>query len=289
MFSIWQAAAFARWSALRIITLMQMLDIVKADPAGNITIFVLNGQELDAAGRVKAAKTLLADKGLGAEQVGFVSPPAGEDGLWRLTMMGGEFCGNAARSLGLFAARKMGLHGRRKFTVDVSGAAHPVAVDVDCDSGDAAAAIPPPAPGALAFDGETLPVYRFDGISHVIVEDAPPDKSTFFKVKALFESRFGKPDALGVMFYDSVKDFLRPAVYVYSSESLVFESSCGSGAAALACHRLSKMNDMDAVIPVKQPGGLITARVITAGGVLEHIWIGGKVTLSGRTGRTACT
>ena len=259
---------------------MRILNIVKADPAGNITIFVLNGQELDAAGRVKAAKTLLADKELRAEQAGFVSAPAEEDGLWRLTMMGGEFCGNAARAFALLVARRKGFSGRQAFTVGVSGAARPVNVDVDCDSGDAAAAIPPPVPGGLGFDGKTLPVYRFDGISHVIVENAAPEKNTFFKVKALFEARFGRPDALGVMFYDSVKDFMRPAVYVYPSESLVFESSCGSGSAALACHSLSKMDGMDAVIPVKQPGGVITARVVTEDGLPRHIWIGGKVTLS---------
>jgi diaminopimelate epimerase len=263
---------------------MQILNIVKADPAGNITIFVLNGPDLDSAAREEAVKILLADKELRAEQVGFVFAPGTKNGLWRLTMMGGEFCGNAARAFGLLVARMKGLSGRQAFTVDVSGAPHPVNVDVDCDSGDAAVAIPPPNAGApalgggLVFDGKTLPVYRFDGISHVIAEDATPDKTTFFKVKALFQARFGKPEALGVMFYDTVKEIMRPVVYVYSSKSLVFESSCGSGAAALACYRFEKMND--ATLSVKQPGGLITTRVITEDGKVKHILIGGKVLLS---------
>jgi diaminopimelate epimerase len=279
-----------------------MLDIVKADPAGNITIFVLNCRDLDAAERAAAAKILLADKDLQAEQVGFVFAPTAEvsahkaevsaptaevsahkaeNGLWRLTMMGGEFCGNAARAFGLLAARWSGLRGRQQFTVEVSGAPAPVAVDVDCDGGAAAAAIPPPeAGGGIVFDGKTLPVYRFDGISHVIMEDAAPDRRTFFEVKALFEARFGKPDALGVMFRDTAEGIMRPAVYVYATESLVFESSCGSGVAAFACYRFEKMNGADALMSVKQPGGVITARVVTEDRRIKHIWIGGGVTLS---------
>ena len=261
---------------------MQIINIVKADPAGNITIFVLNGPELDAAERAGVAKILLADGELRAEQVGFVSAPKREDGLWRLTMMGGEFCGNAARAFGLLIARRNGLRGRQKFTVEVSGTPRPVMVDVDCDSGEAAAAITPPeAAGTLVLDNKTLPVYRFDGISHVIAENIAPDKTVFFNVKTLFEARFGKSDALGVMFCDSAKDFMYPAVYVYKGESFMFESSCGSGAAAFACHNHGKMNGIDAVIPVKQPGGVITARVITEDGLPRHIWIGGKVILSG--------
>jgi diaminopimelate epimerase len=261
---------------------MQTLNIVKAAPAGNITIFVLNGGDMDAAARAEAAKILLADERLRAEQVGFVYAPGTEDGLWRLSMMGGEFCGNAARAAGLLVARRGGLRGRQRFTVEVSGAMSPVAVDVDCDSGDAAAAISPPlgAPkgGALVFNGKTLPVYRFDGISHVIAEDAVPDKKTFFGIKALFEERLGRTDALGVMFYDTAENFMRPAVYVYATESLIFESSCGSGTAAIACYNFEKNNA--AVIPVRQPGGVITARAAVEGGRLKHIWIGGKVILS---------
>jgi diaminopimelate epimerase len=266
---------------------MQNLNIVKADPAGNITIFVLNGLNLDAAARTEAAKILLADEELRAEQVGFVYAPVTEDGLWRLSMMGGEFCGNAARSFGLLVARMGKLRGRQRFTVEVSGAMIPVAVDVDCDSGEAAAAIAPPlsAPkgllkgGEILFAGKSLPVYRFGGISHVIAEDAAPDKKTFFRIKALFEERFGRTDALGVMFYDTAENFMRPAVYVYATESLIFESSCGSGTAALACYNFEKKNA--AVIPVRQPGGIITARLSVEGGRLKHVWIGGKVILSG--------
>ncbi|MDR2097469.1 MAG: hypothetical protein LBP37_03015, partial [Spirochaetaceae bacterium] len=225
---------------------MRILDIVKADPAGNITVFVLNGQDLGQRERILAVKALLADKALRAEQAGFVSAPPRDSqpgALWRLTMAGGEFCGNAARSFGLFVARKTGLRGRQTVNVLVSGAKEPVAVDVDCDTGEAAAAIPAPhSGGALCFEGKTLPFYHFDGISHIIAEDIPPKESIFFKIKALFESQNARAaSALGVMFYDTARKFMQPAVYVYAADTFFFETSCGSGSAALACLGFDKL------------------------------------------------
>ena len=83
-------------------------EIVCANPAGNITIFVLNPPR-GKAERVQTAETLMVDPDLKAEQVGFVYPPATPSGLWRLEMAGGEFCGNASRSFWLLDALKSGL------------------------------------------------------------------------------------------------------------------------------------------------------------------------------------
>ncbi|MDR1363640.1 MAG: hypothetical protein LBJ35_06285 [Spirochaetaceae bacterium] len=261
---------------------MRILDIAIADPAGNITVFVLNGQDLGARERVDAAKRLLSDKTLRAEQVGFVSEPVCNGGLWRLTMMGGEFCGNAARSFGLFIAKKTGLRGEQSVVVEVSGAARPVTVDVDCAAGTAAAELPPPlANSFLPYMGVDLPVYHFDGITHVIAENIAPDKKTFFNIKNLFAAQHDKiPDAFGVMFYDAVKDIMRPAVYVRATETLVFESSCGSGSAAFACRRFANSVEGENIIPVRQPGGVITACVTKQGGAVKQIKIGGMVAIS---------
>ncbi|MDR0662871.1 MAG: hypothetical protein LBF80_02170 [Spirochaetaceae bacterium] len=264
--------------------IVKTLNIVKADPAGNITVFVLNGEDLGEAERLRAAGLLLADKALGAEQAGFVSAPPPDGGLWRLTMAGGEFCGNAARSFGLFVARKMGLSGRQTVNVLVSGAEGTLAVDVDCDSGEACAAIPPPYDGGgIYFDGKPLNYYRFGGISHIIACDIEPGAETFFRIKELYESQNNFPrDALGVMFYDTAKKFMRPAVYVYAADTFVFETSCGSGSAALACRIFERLPPSAAQqsIPIKQPGGIITVGITGQGKVVKSITIGGRVYLS---------
>jgi hypothetical protein len=159
-------------------------------------------------------------------------------------------------------------------------------------------------PGPLAaetldFEGRPLPVYIFDGITHVIAPDIPPDEKVFARIRAGAEKKFppveagqteaGPPlaagqilSALGVLFYDTAAAFMRPAVYVYGTGSLVFESSCGSGSAALAVWKTQERGDGEAVCAVRQPGGLIEVQVRRQGGGIRGIRIGGPVSLSGR-------
>jgi diaminopimelate epimerase len=272
-------------------------EIVLADPAKNITVFVLN----PVADQAAAARELLADPGLKAEQVGFVSPPAGEGGIWRLRMMGGEFCGNAARSFGLFVAREQGLVGEQTVFIGVSGTAENLPVRVHVEEGRAAVEVPSPlALDTLDFEGRSLPVYVFDGITHVIAPDISPGTEVFSRIRDRIEGKFGRSvagqsltsgqseaagqpmAALGVLFYDTAAAFMRPGVYVYGTGSLVFESSCGSGSAALALWKTGDLGDGETVWEVKQPGGLIEVRVRRRGGAVCGLSIGGKVTLSGR-------
>ena len=102
------------------------LELVMADPAGNRTALVLT--QVPPQDRGPFAARLMELPELGAEQVGFVLPPP-SGGLFRLEMMGGEFCGNAARSFGLYVARKLGRTG--KLLVEVSGSGVPVPVEAD--------------------------------------------------------------------------------------------------------------------------------------------------------------
>ena len=71
--------------------------IRRADPAGNITIFVMDQAERKDYAAI--SRQLLVREDLGAEQVGFVEKNA--DGTTHMQMMGGEFCGNACRACGL--------------------------------------------------------------------------------------------------------------------------------------------------------------------------------------------
>jgi diaminopimelate epimerase len=288
------------------------LDIVRADPAGNITIFVLTRID-DPALRLRAAKALLADPSLGAEQVGFVIPPPDfppdfspahsvenrsparsvESRLVprrRLEMMGGEFCGNAARSFGLYAARQEGLSGKQDICVEISGALAPVPVHLDIEASTAEAEIPGPlAAGSLEWGGRSFPAYFFEGITQVIAEGLEPDRDLVLGLveAALDDSRLldGRhPEhARGVMFYDPARRFMRPAVYVAATESLVFESSCGSGTAALAVHLAGGLSggpgDGEDRWEIAQPGGVIRARVIKGAGKIKAIGIGGPVSL----------
>jgi diaminopimelate epimerase len=291
-------------------------DIVIADPANNITVFVLT--PVPPAERAEAARALLSDPSLKAEQVGFVVPPPQDVGsgsrpdaplrpdvplrpgaplwrgatLWRLDMMGGEFCGNAARSFGLYVARQAGLSGKVCLEVEISGT--PVMVRADLERGLAEASMPPViAQGTLAWGGADLPVYLFEGIAHVIAPDVAPSASAFYAIKALLETALpgaassrgmsfpgtgAEIDALGVMFWDA--RVMTPAVYVRGTDTLVFESSCGSGSAALGLHLTRGMEEGEELLAVKQSGGVIEVRVEKRPGEAAALSIGGPVALS---------
>jgi diaminopimelate epimerase len=289
------------------------LELVIADPAGNITVFVLNQIE-DPMLRMQAAKALLAEPSLKAEQVGFVMPPGYPAGCaphWRLEMMGGEFCGNAARSFGLYAAWEDAAAGGagdgraaqavpRTVTIEISGAKDPLevlaswpverppeaAASAAAVTGTAEVGIPPPIGcGTLILRGRTFPVYFFEGITHVIAGGLSPDRDLFFEfLKAVkgagHQIDAGPPAALGVMFYDPEQRFMRPAVYVTATDSLVFESSCGSGTAALAAWMAKDKSDSDDCWAIAQPGGVIEGRIKKRAGEIAAISIGGPVTLS---------
>jgi diaminopimelate epimerase len=252
------------------------MEIVVADPAKNITIFVLD-QVLGREKRAETARALLGHPRFQAEQVGFVLPPCpGRRDLWRLEMMGGEFCGNAARSFGLFVARETGLRGRVPVAIEISGAPGPLTVTADLDAGTARVEIPKPA--AIDRTG-AIPLIIFDGIVHAIASDIKGDEETFYRIKTEVEKHLRAPDALGVMFFDTPSRFMTPAVYVAATDTLVFESSCGSGTAALAVWDTRDSGDGVRRLEVKQPGGIIEAVVRRENGEITGLYIGGPVTL----------
>jgi diaminopimelate epimerase len=260
------------------------LEIVRADPAGNITIFVLNPPE-SSGEQAAAVKALMADPALGAEQAGFVfsreAPP-------RLEMMGGEFCGNAARSFGLLMARERGLQGRGELDVRVSGAEKPLKARFDLAAGTASVEVPPPRFWrTLRFREHPLACCNFEGISHVIAPELPPGKTLFEEIRGIFEEDrrsqgLPLPSALGVMFWEPRQALMSPGVYVYGTGSLVFESSCGSGSAALGLYLGENLRDGSAAFAITQAGGLIETAIEKQAGRVLRVSIGGPVAL-GRT------
>ena len=259
------------------------LEIVRADPAGNITIFVLNGVA-NRKERAQAARALLADPALKAEQAGFVFPPQKAGSLWRLEMMGGEFCGNAARSFGLLAARLTGLSGRHTLMIESSGASAPLPVHIDTGAGSAEVEISAPAgETCIEYGRRRFPVYMFEGISHIIAENIESGEDLArLLIRALVsqgKTEGGHFDAVGVMFYDTKKRFLRPAVWVKATDTLVFESSCGSGSAALGAWTARNAADIEETLALAQSGGVISVRIVKQGGKITKLSIGGKVLL----------
>jgi diaminopimelate epimerase len=283
----------------------QNIEIVIANPAGNITAFVENAENLNNSERAQIAKKILNEKSLNVEQVGFVIKPNTDNPLWHLEMAGGEFCGNAARAFGLFAAvaNTAAANNGEKGQIKVAVSGQRVTVDY-CISNDAprgekisgelhgSATVKMPLPlsrEAIIYKNTELPLYIFEGISHVIARGIEASNETFFEIKKIVDERATtshKPDALGVMFHDG--EIMRPVVYVYSIDSLCHESSCGSGSAAFAIDHFIDDKKIEGRLEIKQGGAQqhcaqqyhnIIETVVKKDGELVSVTIGGAVTL----------
>ena len=209
------------------------LKLIMADPAGNRTAIVRT--PVPAAQRAQIAAKLLEIPELRAEQAGFETAPC-MGGAGRLEMMGGEFCGNAARSYGYLLWRERNPRGdieraenetAGSMQIEISGSAQPLAVDCDLEKGTSYAQMP--LPDAIRHTSEGYPLVVSEGITHAILQDMDPDEDL---IRRLVEEYGGRWDAFGMMFLKG--DRLTPVVYVHGAGSLVYESSCGSGSLAAA-------------------------------------------------------
>ena len=240
-----------------------------ADPAGNLTGFVLS--PVFPGERAALAARLMAACPEGFDQIGYVDEASLDAPLPRLDMMGGEFCGNAARAFGLMVARRRGLT-RGSLCVSVSGAADPVPVEFDVSKGEAFAQMAlPRAVLRIRALGEAIDVVRMEGIAHAVVTRAPSQEAADAVLAAM-------PDApaQGVLFREGTR--MTPLVRVGASGTCVWEGSCGSGTAALAFLRARGLEDGEHDFAFDEPAGRLHARVRVEAGQPVRITMGGGVT-----------
>ena len=246
------------------------LNILRADPAGNITVFVLD--PVEKVQRAAIAEKIMAIPALKAEQVGYAC--TAEDNVdGHMEMMGGEFCGNATRAFACYAAKVRG-RGETRLSVAISGARNPVPVEIEPASGRAYAQMPLPcALDRLCADGRDIPLVRMEGIDHALLLNEAPSPELAERVLAAMPGQ----DAQGVLFVQGGR--MTPLVYVPATDTRVWESSCGSGTVALAWYLARRFADGTHVFAFDEPGGRLEARVAMAGGRAARIEMGGAVRL----------
>ena len=247
------------------------LTVVRADPAGNITLFVRT--PVDKAQYGAVGEKLLALPELKGEQVGFLL------GDGRMEMAGGEFCGNATRAFGLLTAKERGLTGKCHLTLSVSGCEKPVGADVDTDAGTARAEMPLPRfVRAETVGGVQGTLVHLGGIAHFVVEGVAPSEAFFAEAEPMFRA-LGGLEAYGVIFLDTKTGKMCPLVKVPAVNSLVWEGSCGSGSLAAAIAQSAGIRDGVFERDYVQPAGTIRVTVERRGGEVTSAYIGGRVTL----------
>lgn len=252
------------------------LHVAVLDPAGNITLLVTT--PVDSKCHAAVARTLLALPELGGEQVGFLVPPVC-GGQVRLAMMGGEFCGNALRSTGYYYALKSGRRGRVSVATEIAGTDGPILVEADLETGMAKAKMPLPLTVCdIEIAKRPVRAVVSEGITHFILYEKQPDEA-FVREAAEYADRTFGSEAVGVMFFDPMLRFMRPAVYVRATDSLVYESSCASGSTAAAVAEAYASPDGGYSYDIRQPGGVIRVELKKKDGRIESLHIGGCVAL----------
>ncbi len=240
---------------------MKEIRYVLLDPTGNVTVLVET--EIPPEKQPSVAAQIMAREP-DAEQVGFYSCRG--DGAM-LRMAGGEFCGNAAMSAAVLCALDRGIGGGT-ISVAVSGQPEltPVRVCALSD-GSMRGTVGMPSPlsvGEERFpDGESRPVVRFPGISHVILE-SPLARAEAEKLAPVWCGYLSSA-SLGIMTYDRAAGTLLPLVYVPAAGTLFWEHSCASGTTAIGAYLAAMRGSVS--LSLRQPGG--TLHVETAEGRLR--------------------
>ncbi len=247
------------------------IQVWAADPAGNTTAVVTTF--VPARERVETARLIMSDPARRIEQVGFEVPPLyGGDG--RIEMMGGEFCGNAARSFGFLLCERAGVSSRR---VEVSGWNEPLNVNCDVEHGRAFVEMPLPEryESLKTSGGDVFALVILPGIAHVIVDSGVEDEHSLIEeCLSLAGKRF---DALGILFCEP--GYIKPVVYVSETGSIVEESSCGSGSLAAACNDARGREDGEHEYFFRQPGGVIHVNVVKEGHRIKSAVMGGALSV----------
>ena len=264
------------------------LHFVKINPVENMTIFVLD--QLPRKDHITISNRLMDYSNLHAEQVGFIESSKNHADLIRLQMMGGEFCGNATRSLAAFMVHSQHPEIEKigsKFMVplEVSGIDEVINCEVEPleKTNLYMSKIKMPVPlsiNKIIIDdsGNKVKTIRVDlpGITHFIVnKDKINDKDKYYEI---IKSVMAKEDydAFGIMYYDYNKNFMEPLVYVRSTDSLFWERSCGSGSCALGC-ALAFLNKESLEKEIHQPGGLLKVSVGYENHNINSLYLNGEV------------
>lgn len=230
------------------------------DPNGNITALVETA--VDPSQYPFVAKELMKREP-SCEQVGFVKDHD-------LCMAGGEFCGNAS----LCAAARLALADCKigetnDYALTVSGADQTVFVHTRKETEDfvKATVTMPLAISVQNIIHENVPMtlVGFRGITHAVTEQSLSPSFAEILVKKLCADQ--KADAFGLILFNADDMTIQPLVYVPTSDTLFWESSCASGTAAVGVLLAQKCGYLVNTL-IRQPKGILGIQVGNDGRLL---------------------
>ena len=259
----------------------------KCSPTQNVTILVESA--VPRLEQPAVAASLLAYDSVGGEQVGFLEPATLPRARLRLQMMGGEFCGNAAMSVGAYLAWQEHLPdgGNTDYPLEVSGTEGLTVCHIE-RTGDAfRGTVRMPLPRridtvSLETDAGTLtlPTIEMPGITHIVAPmETLSREETARRIRSW--NQHIRADALGLLRFDETEGRIEPIVFVPATDSAVWERGCGSGTAAAGCW-MARRAGRPFSGEIRQPGGAIEVSAGWTGTSVDRLSITGMVKIVAR-------
>ncbi len=238
---------------------MKPVRYVLLSPSGNLTALVTG--TWDAADEPAITRRLLQV----SEQVAYLEKPTQAGALARVRLMGGEFCGNAAMAAAGWLIRDRLREGTEETVpLEVSGAQGVLSCRIRGLAEDFEGTVPMPQVLSV-WDktrfGVPLTAVRMEGILHLVREsDKPLEKEAAENLLKTIAAQV--PDAaVGLLDRNAGTGAIRPLVFVRGSGSLVWETACGSGTAAIgALEAMRQGKTTETAVP--QPGGIIRTSAV---------------------------
>ena len=259
---------------------------VRLDPTGNITCLVT---EMPPGTDEREVIRRLMEQ---CEQVAFLEPARTPGALARIRLMGGEFCGNATMAAACFLASggrsdRRGFGGRPEsppmiIPMEVSGVEGVLPCKVWAGENEYRGTVPMPRVLDILpcpAGSETWTAVRLEGILHLIRESDTPLEKAQAERLLLAQSASWPDAALGLLQWNAAEERMIPLVAVKGSNTLVWETGCGSGSAAIGAWRASRAGRGVTVTRVRQPGGVIEVSAEVRDGLPENLTITGEVRL----------
>jgi diaminopimelate epimerase/GNAT superfamily N-acetyltransferase len=166
------------------------------------------------------------------EQCCFVTLPYDPRAVARVEMFGGEFCGNATRSVIQLLTAGADYQGM----IEVSGVNRPLNFNVS--AGSVAVEMPLPQSGEIAKEVTEGTLVQLDGITQLVVRDRDIQKQQTPRemlYTLLKQDKYGLADqpAVGMTYYNPRTKKAEFAVWVNAVNTVFDETACGSGTCAI--------------------------------------------------------
>ena len=236
-------------------------------PGGNITALV----NMEAGVNLSALARQIMAGNRAVEQVGFLGAPKLPGMDFHLEMMGGEFCGNAARCAALHVS---GQKNKTELSFTVSGFDLPVSARVVGRE------------VALLLPGQFLRqvtevrdgwLVDFEGIRFLVMDKSLPSAGA----KRLIKSYLGDFPAFGIVASTGQGNSLRidPLVWVESTQTLTPETACASGSLAAAVVQRLKNPQADSYLVIQPSGSTYQVGLIGQAGITDKLALSGEVSV----------